>query len=74
MRGDKIEFNYNSEYTYHLPKKVFTTHEEIVMFFESLIHLYMGRPGKYFVAYDRIVNASKGDLMDVISSQNVTPE
>lgn len=43
----KIKWDYDAEYTYHLPKKVFKTHEEIISFFESLYHLFYGNPDKY---------------------------
>lgn len=43
----EIEFNYEAEYTYHLPKKVFTTHEDIINFYQALKFLYYGQSQKY---------------------------
>ena len=47
---DKIEFNYESEYTYHLPKKIFKNHDDIIQFYEGLKSLFYGRPDKYLEA------------------------
>ncbi len=43
INGKEIEFDYNAEYTYHLPKKIFKTHDEIVSFIDALNSLYHGR-------------------------------
>ena len=45
--GEKIIFDYESEYTYHLPKKVLKTHEDIISYYESLRNLYNGNPESY---------------------------
>lgn len=45
--AEKIDWDYNQEYTYHLPKKIFTTHDEIFSFYESLKHLFYGNPTNY---------------------------
>lgn len=45
--GTKIEFDYTQEYTFHLPKNVFTTHEDIVGFYEGVRLLHFGNPIKY---------------------------
>lgn len=50
IEGRKIEFDYSGEYTYHLPKKVFTTHEEIVEFFHGLHEFHYGTPDRYIKA------------------------
>jgi hypothetical protein len=42
-----IIINYDQEYTYHLPKKVFTDHNSIINFYEGLKHLYYGNPERY---------------------------
>jgi len=44
---NKIEFDYTQEYTFHLPKLIFKTHQEIVGFYEGLKNLYYGNPVKY---------------------------
>lgn len=48
--GIKIEFDYNAEYTFHLPKTIFKTHESIIEFYKGLIDLYYGNPLKYLIA------------------------
>lgn len=46
-RKERIEWDYTGEYTYHLPKTVFTTHESITEFYEALVNLYHGNPDRY---------------------------
>jgi hypothetical protein len=48
--GKRIEFNYEAEYTYHLPRRIFRTHEEIVTFYDALLRLYYGRSEPYLEA------------------------
>jgi hypothetical protein len=48
--GEKIEFDYEGEYTYHLPKKIFKSHDHIVNFYEGLKSLLYGNPQKYIEA------------------------
>ncbi|WP_223559602.1 hypothetical protein [Chryseobacterium lathyri] len=43
----EISFNYDGEYTYHLPKKIFSNHKEIINFYEAIKKLYCGNPDKY---------------------------
>lgn len=43
----KIEFNYEGEYTYHLPKKILKTHDEIIKYYKALDHLYWGEEKEY---------------------------
>lgn len=45
--GEEIAWNYEGEYTYHLPTKVFTTHTEILSFYEGLKSLFYGEPTGY---------------------------
>ena len=45
--GNKIKFNYNQEYTFHLPKLIFKTHENIIEFYEAIKNLYYGNNEKY---------------------------
>lgn len=40
--GELIELNYSQEYTYHLPKKILRTHDEILSFFNGIFGLYYG--------------------------------
>lgn len=48
--GKRIEFDYNQKYTYHLPERIFKTHESIVEFYEAIRGLYYGNPKKYLEA------------------------
>lgn len=45
--GQNIIFDYNGEYTYHLPKTIFKTEESIIAFFDAIMSLYYGDPTKY---------------------------
>ena len=53
--GEKIEFDYNAEYTYHLSTKIFKTHERIIAFYEALRELYYGKPLKYITILTEII-------------------
>lgn len=53
--GKEINFDYNQEYTYHLPKKVFKTHREIVEFYEGLKDMHYGNNKKYMLAIANIL-------------------
>jgi hypothetical protein len=48
--GQKIEFDYDSDYTYHLPKTIFKEHEHIILFYEGLKDLLYGSSDKYLEA------------------------
>ena len=48
--GKEIAFDYDQEYTFHLPKHIFKTHDRIVGFFDGIVGLYHGNPKKYLVA------------------------
>jgi len=52
--GIDINFNYDQEYTYHLPKTIFNTHDKIVEFYTGLKYLYYGNPDKYLEALLKI--------------------
>lgn len=45
--GQAIAWNYEAEYTYHLPKTIFTEHHSILRFFSALRALYYGQPAAY---------------------------
>lgn len=53
--GEEIKFNYDTEYTFNLPKKIFKTHEEIYAFFIALMRLNMGYPEEFIVIYGKII-------------------
>jgi hypothetical protein len=46
-KGTRIEFNYDQEYTYFLPRKILRDHDSILAYFDSLMDLYYGRPNRY---------------------------
>lgn len=45
--GVEIEFNYNEEYTYHMPKVILKEHEKIMEAYHALENLFYGNPIKY---------------------------
>lgn len=53
--GTKIEFDYNAEYTFHLPKVIFKTHESIVEFYEGVKSLNYGNPTRYLNALKSLI-------------------
>jgi len=55
LEGKEIKFNYEQEYTYHLPKKIFKTHEEIVEFFYGLHEFHYGSPDRYIKAFAEVL-------------------
>ncbi len=57
--GKKIEFNYDGEYTYHLPGKIFKDHDLIVEYFEGIWGLYYGNHNKYIVAVGKVIEIAK---------------
>ncbi len=46
--GTEISWNHEAEYTYHLPKNIFITHQEIIDFYVSIRFLFYGNAEKYF--------------------------
>ena len=56
INGERIEWDYSGEYTYHLPKKVFTTHDEIIDFYKALENLYYGNYKSYLEALGKIMS------------------
>ena len=53
--GTKIEFDYTAEYTFHLPKVIFKTHESIVEFYEGVKSLHYGNPTLYLNALKSLI-------------------
>lgn len=51
--------NYQQEYTFHLPKKVFTSTEDIHEFFKALSRLYYGNPDNYLAFIHKTLVATK---------------
>jgi len=56
IKGERIDWNYEQEYTFHLPKKVFTTHEEIVGFYKGLENLYYGNYVPYLGELKKLIS------------------
>ena len=57
--GREISFNYDGEYTYHLPKKILKTHGECVSFYEALKGLYYGKPDKYIQSLKAVLETNE---------------
>lgn len=55
LHDKEIKVNYQQEYTFHLPKIVFTNHEDILDFFKSLHFLYYGNSEKYLTQLNNIL-------------------
>ena len=60
--GDEIVFDYDQEYTYHLPKRVFRTEGEIIQFYEAIRSLWYGNAEKYIVLYYNLIRTPTTDL------------
>ncbi len=48
--GEEIRFEETNPRHYRYPVRVFTTHTEILAFYDGLTHLYFGRPERYLAA------------------------
>lgn len=51
-----IEWDYTQEYTFHLPKKVFREHTDIVNFFKALQNLYYGNSQSYLLELQKLIS------------------
>lgn len=54
VEGKPIVWNYNQEYTYHLPKEIFTNQEQILEFFDALYFLYYGKSEKFLAFFEKL--------------------
>lgn len=52
----EIKHDYSDEKEYWLPKKIFTTHDEIIDYFYSLISLFHGNYEKYLILIQTFIN------------------
>lgn len=52
----RIDWDYQQEYTFHLPKKVFTTHDDVVSFYEAIENLYYGHYKNYLVELKKVMS------------------
>ncbi len=57
--GNKIEFDYTQQYTFHLPKIIFKTHDDIISFYDAIKNLNYGNPTKYLLALKKITEDQK---------------
>jgi hypothetical protein len=62
--GTKIEFDYSDEYTFHLPKVIFKTHESIIEFYEGVKSLNFGNPTRYLNALKSLI--TNAELLNLI--------
>jgi hypothetical protein len=60
--SEKINFNYYQEYTYHLPKKILKTHDDIISMFNALKGLYYGDNLNYFIELKKSLAMAKGSI------------
>jgi hypothetical protein len=54
LTGKEVVFDPGEQYTFGHPTVVFTTHQEIVTFFEGLYGLYYGNPDLYVTALKNV--------------------
>ena len=47
IKNKPIVIDYDQEYTFHLPKEIFTTQEEILDFFDAIMRLYYADSVRY---------------------------
>jgi len=57
--GERIVLNRDQQYTFHLPTRVFVTHDEIVLFFLAVRDLYYGRSDGFVEALSRLPRESE---------------
>jgi hypothetical protein len=57
--GEEITWDYNAEFTYGMPKMIFTTHNEIITFYQSLVKLFYGDPTPYIKEYEKLSPAAR---------------
>ena len=53
--GDKIVFDYDEKYTFHLPQKIFKKHDDIILFYKGLKALWYGRGVPYLSALKTVL-------------------
>lgn len=60
VTGEEIRFDYGQDFTYHLPRTVFTSHGDIVAYFVGVYCLYYGRPEAYLKAMADVLQQVSG--------------
>lgn len=58
--GQEVSFDRNQPYTFHLPEKVLTSHQEVVDFYNALERLFYGKPDKYLPLYAQLRSRGHG--------------
>jgi hypothetical protein len=64
VHGGRIEFDRNQEYTFHLPKRVFATHDEIHGFFKAVQSLHYGY-GQAYAGQLQILESTHAGVADI---------
>jgi hypothetical protein len=59
ITGNRIEFDYNDESAYDLPRKVLMNHDDILKYYKALFSLYMGYPDIYIEKLNEILKEIK---------------
>ena len=57
VTGKPVAFDYAQQYTYHLPRKILKTHDDIVAFYDALESLYYGNAAPYIKMLAHFENA-----------------
>lgn len=57
--NELISFNYEGEYTYHLPSVIFRDQKSILSFLSALRHLYYGNPEHYLTELLSITSSAQ---------------
>lgn len=57
--GKEIKWNYEQECTYHLPKNIFISQEEILTFYRAIKHLYYGNCEQYIKYLQTIISPTE---------------
>lgn len=57
--GDEIKFNYDAEYTFHLPVNYFTTQNQIIDYYQSLVSLLYGDFNEYIIELQKVITSSE---------------
>ncbi len=60
VMGEKAQFDFTQEHTYHLPKRVLHTQAQLVAFFNAVYRLYYGNPEAYLKFLATVVGSEDG--------------
>lgn len=56
MNGNEIVLDYEQKYTYHLPKKVFVNHSNIIDFYKAIQFLHYGKSERFLVQLQKVLS------------------